>query len=88
MANWLPQRHAAGCGCEPCLTGDVVAKRLADIWVRKAITHAIAGRLRVEASTDLQEHVVTSRQVQDYWTRAPIRQPFSTARMAVLAEEK
>ena len=31
MANWLPDGHGAGCGCEPCLIGGVVARRLVDI---------------------------------------------------------
>ena len=55
MAEWRPERHGTGCGCEPCLTGSVVARHLAGLWIIEVIYVAIAGRLSDEQALQLQE---------------------------------
>ena len=92
MAEWSPDRHGSGCGCDPCLTGSVVARHLAGLWVIEAINVAISGRLSEKRLLQVKEHIVTSRQIQELledgaYAQA-ISQAFNTARIAVLAEEK
>ena len=88
IANWLPDGHEAGCGCEPCLTASVVARRLAAVWVREAIELAISGRLSDEQAQQLQESIAGSEEVvkllkDGAWVRA-ITEAFNTARVATL----
>ena len=92
MANWRPDGHAAGCGCEPCLTGGVISRYLAEAWVIEAITMAIDGHPNEGRPAELQGHVSGSAKVQELleagaWVRA-ITETYNQARIAVLAENE
>ena len=90
LSNWLPQMHGVGCGCDPCLTGGVVARRLAEVWVAEAVQAAADGKLTDERTQQLQESIAESAGVRELlevgaWARA-ITEGYAQARVAVLAE--
>ena len=63
MAWWWPSGHGVGCGCIPCLTGAVIVRRLAEVWITEAIAVAIDGRLNGKRAADLQERISGSEEV-------------------------
>ena len=90
MAEWSPERHGSGCGCDPCLTGSVVARHLAGLWVIEAINVAISGRLSEDRVMQLQERIVGSSMVRELldagaWAQA-ITEAYNQARVAVLTD--
>ena len=91
LANWRPHMHGVGCGCDSCLTGGMVARRLAEVWVAEAVQAAAGGRLSDDRTLQLQERIAESNEIREFleagaWAPA-ITEAYALARLAVLAEE-
>lgn len=87
MANWRPGEHDPGCGCMPCLTGGVMARRLAETWITDAVTLVIDGKLDEDESAALWARIAGSAVIQELleagaWAQA-ITEAYNQARAAM-----
>ena len=90
MASWRPGDHGVGCGCQPCLTAGVVARRLAAVWVADVVHLAVTEALENEQAQQLRRRIAESTEVWELMEKGAyaqaIAEAYRQARVAALTD--